>query len=73
MKDAIKRHSETMTPYLQTSELIDWQHPDILKLAKQMGALITPIAIAQHCFKWVRDQIHHSVDYQMNPITCRAS
>jgi transglutaminase-like putative cysteine protease len=29
--------------------------------------------LAKACFKWVRDQIHHSVDDQMNPVTCRAS
>ena len=33
----------------------------------------TPIAIAKACFEWVRDEIYHSVDYQMNPVTCRAS
>ncbi len=25
------------------------------------------------CFLFVRDDIRHSVDYQMNPVTCRAS
>lgn len=29
--------------------------------------------LAQSCFEWVRDQIAHSVDAQMNPVTCRAS
>jgi transglutaminase-like putative cysteine protease len=29
--------------------------------------------IAKACFEWVRDEIHHSVDYQMNPVTYRAS
>ncbi|MEM9219079.1 MAG: transglutaminase-like domain-containing protein [Cyanobacteria bacterium P01_F01_bin.150] len=30
-------------------------------------------AIAQACFEWVRDHIRHSFDYQLNPITYRAS
>lgn len=29
--------------------------------------------IAKQSFEWVRDQICHSSDYQMNPVTCRAS
>jgi transglutaminase-like putative cysteine protease len=30
-------------------------------------------SLARACFEWVRDQIHHSVDHQMNPVTCCAS
>ncbi len=33
----------------------------------------TPMAIAQACFEWVRDEIFHSFDYQMNPLTWHAS
>ena len=29
--------------------------------------------IAQVCFEWVRDTIRHSFDYQLNPVTYRAS
>ena len=29
--------------------------------------------IAKSCFEYVRDEIRHSNDYQMNPVTCRAS
>lgn len=29
--------------------------------------------LAKSCFEWVRDQITHSVDAQMNPVTCCAS
>jgi transglutaminase-like putative cysteine protease len=63
-----------MEIYLQTSEIIDWQNPAIVELAKTL-ALDQPdsIAIARSCFEWVRDEIRHSYDYQMNPVTCRAS
>lgn len=30
-------------------------------------------ALVRACFEFVRDDIKHSVDYQLNPITCRAS
>jgi transglutaminase-like putative cysteine protease len=60
--------------YLQSSEVIDWQNPAILELAKTLALnQSSPIAIARSCFEWVRDEIRHSYDYQMNPVTCRAS
>ena len=63
-----------MPPYLSATEAIDWQHPDIQALAQQLAAgQTTPEAITQTCFEWVRDEIRHSVDYQMNPVTWRAS
>lgn len=63
-----------MEEYLKVSEVIDWQHPKIIERAKHIAlGFETPTAIAQACFEWVRDEIFHSVDYQMNPLTCRAS
>jgi len=63
-----------MEEYLKVSEVINWQHPEIMERAKQIAfGLETPMAIAKVCFEWVRDEIHHSYDYQMNPLTCRAS
>jgi transglutaminase-like putative cysteine protease len=63
-----------MEEYLQVSEVIDWQHPEVLNRAQQISLGIeTPRAIAKACFEWVRDEICHSFDYQMNPVTCRAS
>jgi transglutaminase-like putative cysteine protease len=60
--------------YLQTSEIIDWQNPEILELAHQLAVTCqTSEEIAKACFEWVRDEIKHSRDYQMNPVTCRAS
>jgi transglutaminase-like putative cysteine protease len=63
-----------MEKYLRASEVIDWQHPEIVELAKQIASgHETSTAIAKACFEWVRDEIRHSFDYQMNPVTCRAS
>jgi transglutaminase-like putative cysteine protease len=63
-----------MEEYLKVSEVTDWQHPEIMERAKQIASgFETPMAIAQACFEWVRDEICHSFDYQMNPVTCRAS
>jgi transglutaminase-like putative cysteine protease len=63
-----------MEQYLQTSEIIDWHHPQVMELAQQIaGEYDNIMAIAQACFEWVRDEIRHSYDYQMNPVTWRAS
>jgi transglutaminase-like putative cysteine protease len=63
-----------MEKYLQVSEVIDWQDPAVLERAQHIASgHQTPDLIAKACFEWVRDEIHHSVDYQMNPVTYRAS
>jgi transglutaminase-like putative cysteine protease len=63
-----------MEEYLQVSEVTDWQEPAVFEQAKKItSGYQTPDLIAKACFEWVRDEIHHSVDYQMNPVTYRAS
>jgi len=63
-----------MEEYLKVSKVIDWSHPEVVEIAKQLASgHKTSTAIAKTCFEWVRDQIFHSFDYQMNPVTCRAS
>ncbi len=65
---------ESFSDYLKPSSIVDWQHPAVRSLAEQIAAnRETPIAIASAAFEWVRDEIFHSIDYQMNPVTCRAS
>jgi transglutaminase-like putative cysteine protease len=72
--DVVLLVSIDMEKYLKVSEIIDWQHPEIMERAKQIAhAFETPMAISKACFEWVRDEICHSYDYQMNPVTCRAS
>ncbi len=60
--------------FLQADEIIDFHHPAVFELA---GSLRAPegdvAATARACFEWVRDEIRHSVDYRMNPVTCSAS
>lgn len=74
--------TDEMEQYLKASEVIDWHHSDIVELAHQLASgceSSTAMAnsrsktIAKQSFEWVRDQIHHSSDYQMNPVTCSAS
>lgn len=61
-----------MHEYLTSTKIIDWQNHHIQQLAYHLRA-VNPHATAKACFEWVRDNICHSSDYQMNPITCSAS
>jgi transglutaminase-like putative cysteine protease len=68
-----------MEEYLQVSEVINWQHPQILKLAKELSTQHNEAEeISKACFEWVRDEVHHSMDYKnidenSNLVTCIAS
>jgi transglutaminase-like putative cysteine protease len=63
-----------MDQYLRATPIINWTHPAVHALAHELAVgLTTPTAIAQRCFEWVRDQVRHSYDYRLNPVTCTAS
>lgn len=61
-------------PYLEASEFIDCDHFDIQKQAKILAKNKNDdVAIAKSCFEYVRDDIKHSLDHKLNPVTCKAS
>lgn len=63
-----------MKAYLASSEFIDWQHPFVLKKAKELAEFETETHdIIKNCFEFVRDEISHSVDAQLSILTCKAS
>ena len=63
-----------MKAYLTSSEIIDWQHPEVIKKAKELSHKVNSTeAIANACFTYVRDEIKHSNDFKLNPVTCKAS
>ncbi len=63
-----------MQKFLISSKYIDWQHEDIMNIAIELAGDEEDIeAIVNSCFLFVRDEIKHSWDYQMNPVTCKAS
>ena len=63
-----------LNPYLASSTYIDWQHPAVYAQAQTLAANQTDLAsIAKACFEFVREQIKHSWDYSLNPVTCKAS
>jgi len=63
-----------MKNYLSASRYIDWECTNIKSLAESLSSNDdSDGAIAKKCFEWVRDNIKHSSDYKMNPVTCKAS
>ena len=63
-----------MKKYLEVSKYIDWDNSEIIYLAKFLSSgASSEEEIAKNCFEWVRDNIRHSSDYKMNPVTCKAS
>ncbi len=63
-----------MNQFLEHSKYIDWQTPEVLALAAKLAEEgRDEKEVAQACFEWVRDEIKHSVDFKLNPVTCKAS
>lgn len=63
-----------MKKFLEATEIVDWKHPSVKELAAELACKSeSRQEIARRCFEWVRDRIRHSMDYQLNPVTCKAS
>lgn len=63
-----------MNKYLESSTYIDWHNPQIQELAKNLKSLAhSNEQIIKITFEWVRDNVLHSSDYRLNPVTCKAS
>jgi transglutaminase-like putative cysteine protease len=63
-----------LNAFLQATDVIDFDHPEVRRRAEALRREDgDPIATTRACFEWVRDEIKHSVDYRMNPVTCSAS
>ncbi len=61
-----------MQEYLKSTEIMDWENRAVFELAQKLKAA-TVEETARGCFEWVRDNIRHSLDYRLNPVTCSAS
>ena len=63
-----------MKDFLAASTYIDWNSESIRSLAGDLakGAEGEEGFVAR-AFRWVRDEVRHSSDHELNPVTCRAS
>ncbi|MFW5447823.1 MAG: transglutaminase family protein [Methylophagaceae bacterium] len=63
-----------MKQYLASTQYIDWQTDEVKAKAQQLAlGLSDKTEIVAACFQFVRDHIKHSMDFKLNPITCKAS
>lgn len=63
-----------LTPFLASSPYIDSEHASIVEKARELTQGLTgQHHVIKACFEFVRDEIKHSWDYQLNPVTCKAS
>jgi transglutaminase-like putative cysteine protease len=63
-----------MNQYLESSEYIDWATPAVGAKAIQLAeGKSSEEEIVRACFEFVRDEIKHSWDYRLNPVTSKAS
>lgn len=63
-----------MHAYLEPSHYIDFDHPDVAaKAAALAHGVSSESDLVMRCFEFVRDEIKHSWDYRLNPVTCKAS
>jgi transglutaminase-like putative cysteine protease len=63
-----------LAAYLHASEFIDFDHPAIASKARELAAgCRADEDMAKRCFEFVRDEIKHSWDFRLNPVTCKAS
>jgi hypothetical protein len=63
-----------MNTYLTSSEYIDWENPEVFAQAKTLaGGASDQEEVIRRCFEFVRDEVKHSWDYKLNPVTYKAS
>jgi transglutaminase-like putative cysteine protease len=63
-----------MKKYLESTKYINWKNSEILAQAKRLaGGAADSEKIIRRTFEFFRDEIKHSWDYKLNPVTCKAS
>jgi transglutaminase-like putative cysteine protease len=63
-----------MQRYLAASTYIDVDTPAIQAAARRLAeGAASELEVVRACFEFVRDEIRHSVDFELNPVTCKAS
>ena len=63
-----------MQRYLSASTYIDFDTQDVRACARRLAeGRASEEEVARACFEFVRDEIRHSVDFKLNPVTCKAS
>lgn len=59
-----------LEPFLRATAVVDWEHAGVRVLARELSRGGDVVRV---CFEWVRDQVPHTVDAGLDPVTCAAS
>ncbi|WP_373036226.1 transglutaminase family protein [Sulfurimonas sp.] len=63
-----------MQRFLKETELVNFSHPEIEKLASELTkGTLTDAQTAKNCFIFVRDEVRHTGDFKDNITTIKAS
>lgn len=63
-----------MQPYLSRSRYIDFDDEQVKACATALVRnAASELDVVARCFAFVRDEIRHSSDFKLNPVTCKAS
>ena len=63
-----------MQRYLASSKYIDFEEASVSAVATSLAlATSSELDLVERCFEFVRDEIRHSSDHKLNPVTCKAS
>ena len=63
-----------MHRYLSASQYIDFDTPEVQAKARQLATqAASETELIRSSFEFVRDEIRHSSDFKLNPVTCKAS
>ena len=74
MSVAINIAGDFMQRFLAPSTYIDFEQPEVRACARRLsGHAASERDVVRACFEFVRDEIRHSSDFQLNPVTCKAS
>jgi transglutaminase-like putative cysteine protease len=74
MSAAIDIAGDFMQRFLAASTYIDVEQPEVRATARRLAEnAASELDVVRACFEFVRDEIRHSSDFQLNPVTCKAS
>lgn len=62
-----------MDPFLASTDWLDHAHRDVARQAMALRVEGDPVATAERCFLWVRDEVRHAGDHRVDALACRAS
>lgn len=66
--------AQNLTAFLALTEVVDWKNPKVqFKAGELTSGCQNDAEKARWIFEWVRDEIKHSHDHSLNPVTCSAS